>query len=86
MYFYSAMQHFQQAIEEAGTFNQSKIRKLVATKKYETALGSFWYDDRRIFINHPGEMGQWQNGVFEVIDPGKCRTAPPILKPDWPKQ
>jgi hypothetical protein len=33
---------------------------------------------------HPGEIGQWQNGVFEVIDPGKKRTAEPIFpKPPW---
>jgi len=49
-------------------------------------LGPFWYDERRIFINHPGEWGQWQKGVFEVIDPGEKRTAAPILKPDWPKK
>jgi len=29
---------------------------------------------------------QWQKGVFEVIDPGPKRTAPPIVKPDWPKK
>ncbi len=84
LYFYSAMQHFQQAVEEAGTLDQTKIRNLLAEKTYETALGKFWYDKRRIFINHPGEMGQWQNGVFEVIDPGERRTAPPIIKPNWP--
>jgi len=84
LYFYSAMQHFAQAVEEAGTLNQVEIRDLVATKTYDTALGQFWYDERQIFINHPGEIGQWQNGVFEVIDPGTKRTAPPILKPNWP--
>ncbi len=37
--------------------------------------------------NHPGEVGQWQNGVFEVIDPDKRRTAKPIYpKPEWPKK
>jgi len=31
-------------------------------------------------------LGQWQNGVFEVIDPGAKRTAEPIFpKPEWPK-
>jgi ABC-type branched-subunit amino acid transport system substrate-binding protein len=59
LYFYSAMQHFQQAIEEAGTLDQSVIRDLLATMTYETALGSFWYDSRRIFLNHPGKIGQW---------------------------
>lgn len=85
IFFYSAMQHFAQAVEKAGTLDQKKIRDIMATEAFETALGTFRYDDRRIFLDHPGEMGQWQKGVFEVIDPGPKRTAPPIVKPDWPK-
>jgi branched-chain amino acid transport system substrate-binding protein len=85
LYFYSSMQHLQQAIEEAGTLDQSVIRDILATQTYQTALGAFAYDEMQIFsANHPGEIGQWQSGVFEVIDPGAKRTAPPILKPDWP--
>lgn len=86
LYWYSALQHFQQSIEKAGTLNQEKIRDVMAKAKFDTALGKFWYDKRRVVANHPGEWGQWQNGVFEVIDPGKKRTAAPILKPDWPKK
>jgi branched-chain amino acid transport system substrate-binding protein len=86
LYWYSALQHFQQSIEKAGTLNQEKIRDVMAKSKFDTALGPFWYDERRIFVNHPGEWGQWQKGIFEVIDPGKKRTAPPIIKPDWPKK
>jgi branched-chain amino acid transport system substrate-binding protein len=86
LYWYSALQHFQQSIEKAGTLDQEKIRDVMAKSKFDTALGKFWYDERRVFVNHPGEWGQWQNGVFEVIDPGKKRTAAPIPKPDWPKK
>jgi branched-chain amino acid transport system substrate-binding protein len=86
IYFYSAMQHFKQAVEKAGTLDQKKIREIMAKEKFETALGPYWYDERQISVNHPGEIGQWQNGVFEVIDPGEKRTAAPILKPDWPKK
>jgi branched-chain amino acid transport system substrate-binding protein len=85
IYFYSAMQHFKQAVEKAGTLNQKKIRDIMAKEKFDTALGPFWYDNRQISANHPGEIGQWQKGVFEVIDPGEKRTAPPIIKPAWPK-
>ena len=85
IYFYSAMQHFKQAVEKAGTLNQKKIRDIMAKEKFDTALGPFWYDKRQISANHPGEIGQWQKGVFEVIDPGEKRTAPPIAKPAWPK-
>jgi branched-chain amino acid transport system substrate-binding protein len=84
IYFYSAMQHFKQAVEKAGTLDQKKIRDIMAKETFDTALGPYWYDKRQISVNHPGEIGQWQKGVFEVIDPGEKRTAPPIVKPVWP--
>ncbi|MCR4420088.1 MAG: amino acid ABC transporter substrate-binding protein [Clostridia bacterium] len=86
LYYYSSLQHFQQAIEEAGTLDQSKIREVMATKTYDTFVGPFKYDPDRYFRGHLGQIGQWQKGHWEVIDPGKNRTAPPILKPDWPKK
>jgi branched-chain amino acid transport system substrate-binding protein len=87
LYYWSSLQHFQQAIEKAGTLNQKKIRDIMATETFDTALGPFWYDKDRYFVNHPGEIGQWQKGVFEVIDPGEKRTAPPLYpKPAWPKK
>ena len=84
IYFYSAMQHFRQAVEKAGSLDQKKIRDIMAREKFDTALGPFWYDERQISANHPGEWGQWQKGVFEVVDPGPKRTAAPITKPAWP--
>jgi branched-chain amino acid transport system substrate-binding protein len=87
LYYWSSLQHFQQAIEKAGTLNQKKIRDIMAKERFNTALGPFWYDKDRYFVNHPGEIGQWQKGVFEVIDPGKKRTAPPLYpKPPWPQK
>jgi branched-chain amino acid transport system substrate-binding protein len=86
LYYWSSLQHFQQAIEMAGTLDQKKIRDIMASVTFNTALGPFWYDKDRYFANHPGEIGQWQKGVFEVIDPGEKRTAPPLYpKPAWPK-
>ena len=87
LYYWSSLQHFQQAIEKAGTLDQKKIRDVMAKERFDTALGPFWYDENRYFVNHPGEIGQWQKGVFEVIDPGAKRTAPPLYpKPSWPKK
>ncbi len=87
LYYWSSLQHFQQAIEKAGTLDQKKIRDIMAKEKFDTALGPFWYDKDRYFVNHPGEIGQWQNGVFEVIDSGEKRTAAPLYpKPQWPKK
>ena len=68
----------------AGTLDQKKIRDVMVKEKFDTALGKYWYDSIRISMNHPGEIGQWQNGIFEVIDPGEKRTAAHISKPAWP--
>ena len=87
LYYWSSLEHFQQAVEKAGTLDQKKIRDIMAAEKFDTALGPFWYDENRYFVNHPGEIGQWQNGIFEVIDPGEKRTrAPEYPKPPWPKK
>ena len=90
--YYAALQMFEQAIETAGTLDQKKVRDVMATQKFETVLGPSWYQTfgggggitaAECF---PGQIGQWQKGIFEVVDPGKNRTAPPIYpKPNWPK-
>jgi branched-chain amino acid transport system substrate-binding protein len=82
LYFYASMEHFKQCVEKAGTLDQTKIRDIMATAHFPTVCGDYWYENQ-IFVNHPGEWGQWQKGVFEVIDPGAKRTAPPIIKPAW---
>ncbi len=83
LFYYSSLQFWQKAVEEAGTLNQAKIRDLIATKTYDTAMGPMKFV-QQFNTNHPGEVGQWQNGVFEVVDTGAKRTAKPILKPSWP--
>ena len=83
LFYYSSLQFFQQAIEEAGTLDNTKIRNIMATKTYQTAMGPFSFT-KGIFLNHPGEVGQWQNGTWEVIDVGAKRTAKPMYpKPEW---
>ncbi len=84
-YYWPSLEHFQQAIEDAGTLDNSVIRDIMATRTYDTLAGPVGYDEDRFFSHHPGEIGQWQNGIFEVIDPGEKRTAAPIIKPEWPK-
>jgi branched-chain amino acid transport system substrate-binding protein len=83
LFFYSSCQFFEKAVETAGTLDQTKIRDIIATKTFETAMGPMKFENG-LNVTHPGEIGQWQNGVFEVIDPGKKRTAAPIYpKPAW---
>lgn len=84
LFYYSSLEFFAQAIEKAGTLDNTKIRDVMATSTFETSLGPMDYKKNNTFTNHPGEMGQWQNGVWEVIDPGVKRTAKPIFpKPAW---
>jgi branched-chain amino acid transport system substrate-binding protein len=89
--YYGGLQFFEQAIEKAGTLDQAAIRDVMATERFNTVLGPTWFDmfgagGGLLAVEcHPGEIGQWQNGVFEVIDTGDKRTAEPIYpKPAWP--
>lgn len=89
LYYYGSLQFFQKAIEKAGTLDQKKIRDIIATEKFETALGLTWYDKDQNLAEecHPGEIGQWINGEWEVILPANKATAKPIFpKPPWPKK
>jgi len=87
--YYASLQFFQKAIEEAGTLDQAKIRDIIETEKFDTILGPTWFDENHLLAVecHSGEVGQWQNGIFEVIGPADKATAKPIYpKPRWPTQ
>ena len=82
--YWAGCQFFEQAIEKAGTLDQDKIRGIMATETFDTALGPMKFENG-INVSHPGQMGQWQDGVFEVIGPEDKKTADPIYpKPEWP--
>jgi branched-chain amino acid transport system substrate-binding protein len=86
LYYWGALQFFEQAIEKAGTLDQKAIRDIMATEKFDTALGPTWYDSKKRLARecHPGEWGQWQNGEWEVILPTDKATAAPMFpKPAW---
>jgi branched-chain amino acid transport system substrate-binding protein len=87
LYYWGSLHFFQQAIEKAGNLDQVKIRDIMATEKFETALGLTWFDEKQRLAKecHPGEIGQWVNGNWEVILPAEKATATPIFpKPAWP--
>jgi branched-chain amino acid transport system substrate-binding protein len=91
--YYAALQCFEQAIEKAGTLDQKKIRDILATEKFDTVLGSTWFDTvggggGLLAVDcYAGQIGQWQNGVFEVIGPKDKATAEAIYpKPEWPQK
>jgi branched-chain amino acid transport system substrate-binding protein len=70
-----------------GNLNQETLREIVATQKFETDLGLTWFDDRQRLAEecHPGEIGQWINGEWEVVLPKEKATAEiEFPKPPWP--
>ncbi len=90
--YYASLQFFQQAIEKAASLDTDKVRAVMATAHFQTVLGEFWWDIQGgkgggllPQACYAGQIGQWQNGIFEVVDPGTRRTAAPIYpKPAWP--
>jgi branched-chain amino acid transport system substrate-binding protein len=91
--YYSALQHFQQAIEQAGSLDNDAVREVMTTAHFQTALGEMWWDCAAGGAGggllpqecYAGQIGQWQNGIFEVVDAGSKRTADPIYpKPPYP--
>lgn len=84
-----------QAIEATGTLDQAVIRDYIATHHFDTILGDTYYemfgDGGGLLVKecHPGEIGQWQNGMMEIVGggdwPSVVLTADWIYpKPDWP--
>jgi hypothetical protein len=59
------------------------------THTFETVMGTIWYENNSIAAEcYLGNVGQWQNGVFEVldVDPGRRTASPIIPKPPWPSE
>ena len=87
-YYMGGLESLQQAIEKAGTLDNATVAEIFGSETFQTVLGDTSYDGGLVSIScHPGEVGQWQNGVLEVIDVGPARTADPVYpKPAWPGQ
>jgi len=84
--YWGALEFWKQAIEKAGTLDQKVIRDVMATEKFDTVLGPTWFEGQLMAKeSHPGEIGQWQNGVYEVVGPKEKATAPFVYpKPAFP--
>jgi branched-chain amino acid transport system substrate-binding protein len=90
--YYSAAEFLGQAITKAGSLDNEKVRAVMYKEKFETTIGTFYW--QRFGVNggclmpqdvYDGQIGQWQKGIFEVIDPDKHNTAPmEYPKPAWP--
>ena len=85
-FYWAGLEAWKAAIEKAGTLNQEKIREVLATEKFNTVLGETWFENGLLAKEaHMGEIGQWQNGVYEVVGPtDKATAAFQYPKPEWP--
>lgn len=83
--YWGGLETWKQAIENTGTLDQDTIRDYLATEKFQTVLGETWYENGLLAKDcHPGEIGQWINGVFEVVGPTDRATAEFVYpKPEW---
>ncbi len=93
-FYYAALECFGQAIEKAGSLDNTKVRDVMASEHFETILGDTWFDMTAggegggLLAKecHPGQVGQWQDGTYEVIGPADKVTTSKIIypKPSWP--
>lgn len=91
------VQIWQEAIEETGTLDQDVIREYIATTTFDTILGPTWFTmfgpggGMLAYECHPGEIGQWQSGICEIVGggdwPATVLTSEFIYpKPPWPTE
>jgi branched-chain amino acid transport system substrate-binding protein len=81
---YAALQIMDQAIQKVGSLDQKKMRDVIAKDTFDTVIGKVKFVDNTN-PNYPGDVGQWQNGEYEIVAPKDKRTAQPIYpKPAWP--
>jgi len=83
--YYAGLEVLEQAIEKAGTLDHAVLKDIIATEKFDTVIGEVWFENGGLPAEcYPGQVGQWQNGVFEVVAPSEKATAKPLIpKPKW---
>jgi hypothetical protein len=89
-FYWASLDIWKAAIETAGTLDQEKVRDVIAAASadnpLETVLGPTWFENGLLAKEaHAGEIGQWINGVYEVVGPVDKATADFVYpKPPWP--
>jgi len=80
---YASLQILEQAIEKVGSLDRKKLRDAIASETFPTIIGPVKFEGG-FNVQAPGEIGQWQQGRFEVVAGKDKRTAAPIYpKPTW---
>jgi branched-chain amino acid transport system substrate-binding protein len=88
---------WQDSIEATGTLDQATIRDYIATTTFDTILGPTYFTifggggGMMAYECHPGEIGQYQNGICEIVGagvgPNGVATADFVYpKPVWPTE
>lgn len=87
-FYWAALDMWKAAIEKAGTLDQDAIRDVLANEHLETVLGDTWFENGLLAKEaHAGEIGQWIDGIFEVVGPTDKSTADFVYpKPEWPSE
>jgi len=88
--YWASLDIWKAAVEMVGSTDQDALREVLATTKLDTVLGETWFTmfgdggGLMAYECHPGEIGQWQDGVCEIVG-GNITTADFIYpKPPWP--
>jgi len=80
---YASLQVLEQAIEKVGSLDRKMLRDAIASATFPTVIGPVKFEGG-FNVQAPGEIGQWQQGRFEIVANKDKRTAPPIYpKPAW---
>jgi branched-chain amino acid transport system substrate-binding protein len=75
-FYWAGLDMWKAAIEKAGTLDQNAIKDVLTNEKLDTVLGPTWFENGLLAKEaHAGEIGQWINGVFEVVGPTDKATA-----------
>jgi hypothetical protein len=100
--YWAGMEIWKAAVEEVGYVSQDELKDVLAGTEDDpisTIFGDTWYtmfgDGGGVMAYecHTGEIGQWINGVFEVIGPSGVKSRLPNYditadyvypKPAWP--
>lgn len=88
---------WQDSIEATGTLDQDTIRDYIATTTFDTILGPTYYTlfggggGMLAWECHTGEIGQYQNGICEIVggsdSPNTVLTGDFVYpKPPWPTE
>ncbi len=85
-FYWAAMEFWKQAVEETGTLDNVALMKTMIVKHYNTVLGDTFFTNGLLAKeSHPGEVGQWQKGIVEIVGGNKTTADWIYPKPAWKK-